>query len=75
MDFINKAKDAVTGDKSKTKDAKQGESQDYVDKGVAFASQKAGFNITPDQQEKGTDAARALYEKQTGSKVDPKVSQ
>ncbi|KAF5018874.1 hypothetical protein F66182_9135 [Fusarium sp. NRRL 66182] len=79
MDFI---KNAVSGNKDKTasggastdasKPAQGG--TDYVDKGAAFLSQKAGFNISKDQQEKATDFARGQYEKQTGNKVDPKIS-
>lgn len=34
--------------------------------GVAFASSKAGFNISADNQEKATDALRGAYEKQSG---------
>ncbi|KAM0428851.1 hypothetical protein ACHAPT_006651 [Fusarium lateritium] len=77
MDFI---KDAISGgskDQKVQKDeTKKNESgQDYVDKGVAFASSKAGFNISPDNQEKATDAVREAYEKQSGKKIDPKISQ
>ncbi|RMJ18869.1 hypothetical protein BHE90_008654 [Fusarium euwallaceae] len=76
MDFIKDAVNNVKGQKAEgQKEEKKGETQDYLDKGVAFASSKAGFNISPDNQEKATDFARGAYEKQTGKKVDPKISQ
>ncbi|KAH7395423.1 hypothetical protein BKA64DRAFT_708816 [Cadophora sp. MPI-SDFR-AT-0126] len=48
--------------------------QDYGDKAFDFISKKSGYNIDPSTGEKITDGARGLYEKQTGSKVDPKYS-
>ncbi|KAF9769583.1 hypothetical protein IL306_012995 [Fusarium sp. DS 682] len=72
MDFIKKA---VSGG-SKSGDASKDNSnkEDYIDKGVDFLSKKAGINISRDNQEKATDFARSQYEKQTGNKVDPKIS-
>ncbi|KAH8668954.1 hypothetical protein BX600DRAFT_461019 [Xylariales sp. PMI_506] len=49
---------------------------DYVDKGFSAALNKAGFGskVSRDNQEKITDKARELYEKQTGKKVSDKIS-
>ncbi|KAF4943551.1 hypothetical protein FGADI_13342 [Fusarium gaditjirri] len=74
MDFI---KNAVSGGDSKSGDAAKTDNknqEDYVDKGVDFLNKKAGFNISRDNQEKATDFARSQYEKSTGNKVDPKIS-
>ncbi|KAF5665277.1 hypothetical protein FDENT_12610 [Fusarium denticulatum] len=73
MDFIKNAVSggSKSGDASKT-DANNKE--DYVDKGVDFLNKKGGFNISRDNQEKASDFARSQYEKQTGNKVDPKIS-
>ncbi|KAF5964870.1 hypothetical protein FCOIX_13225 [Fusarium coicis] len=73
MDFIKNAVSggSQSGDASKTDSNNQ---EDYVDKGVDFLNKKAGFNISRDNQEKATDFARSQYEKQTGNKVDPKIS-
>ncbi|KAM0544870.1 hypothetical protein ACHAPJ_011615 [Fusarium lateritium] len=73
MDFV---KNAIGGNKSGGDASKSGstENQDYVDKAAAFASNKAGINVSRENQEKATDFARGQYEKSTGSKVDPKIS-
>ncbi|GKU03625.1 hypothetical protein FLAG1_04284 [Fusarium langsethiae] len=76
MDFI---KNAVGGNKDgASKDgASKGSSSggdDYVDKAFSAINNKAGTNISRDNQEKITDFGRSAYEKQTGSKVDPKYS-
>ncbi|KAF5234578.1 hypothetical protein FANTH_12096 [Fusarium anthophilum] len=73
MDFV---KNAMSGG-SKPADASKTDSQnkeDYVDKGIDFLNKKGGFNISRDNQEKASDFARSQYEKQTGNKVDPKIS-
>ncbi|KAG7410727.1 hypothetical protein ACKAV7_010701 [Fusarium commune] len=73
MDFV---KNAISGG-SKSGDASKSGSnnqEDYVDKGVDFLNKKAGMNISRDNQEKATDFARSQYEKSTGNKVDPKIS-
>ncbi|KAF4429685.1 hypothetical protein FACUT_9094 [Fusarium acutatum] len=73
MDFVKNAMSggSKSGDASKTDANKQ---EDYVDKGIDFLNKKGGFNISRDNQEKATDFARSQYEKQTGNKVDPKIS-
>ncbi|KAF4344714.1 hypothetical protein FBEOM_1321 [Fusarium beomiforme] len=75
MDFI---KNAVSGGSNSNTDASKDNSnsnnEDYIDKGVEFLNKKAGMNISRDNQEKATDFARSQYEKQTGNKVDPKIS-
>ncbi|KAF4981854.1 hypothetical protein FZEAL_2433 [Fusarium zealandicum] len=75
MDFVKKAMSGGSKDQKATDGKASGsQGQDYIDKGFAFASSKAGFNMNKDTQEKVTDGARSAYEKQTGNKVDPKYS-
>lgn len=50
------------------------EKADLGDKAFDFASKKAGHPVDRNTGEKITDAARGAYEKATGKKVDPKVS-
>ncbi|RGP65888.1 hypothetical protein FLONG3_9020 [Fusarium longipes] len=74
MDFV---KNAMGGNKegaSNSNSAGGAQSQDYVDKAASFINDKAGTNISRDNQEKITDFGRNAYEKQTGNKVDPKIS-
>ncbi|CEI70279.1 hypothetical protein FVEN_g1200 [Fusarium venenatum] len=75
MDFI---KNAVSGNKEGASSSNNNnggaQSQDYVDKAFSAVSKKSGYNISADNQEKITDAGRNMYEKQTGNKVDPKIS-
>lgn len=78
MDFI---KDAISGSgdnkgqDNKGQDNKgSGDNQDYVDKAFDAISKKAGHDFDPKTDEQITDGARGLYEKATGSKVDPKYS-
>lgn len=40
----------------------------------AFGAKKSGHNVDKNTAEKITDGARGLYEKATGKKVDPKIS-
>ncbi|CAH0003672.1 unnamed protein product [Clonostachys byssicola] len=68
-------KNLISGNKQKP--AKEGQQDDYVDKGAhAFgvANKKGGFGLSRDTQEKITDGARSAVEKLTGKKVDPKIS-
>ncbi|KAM5345921.1 hypothetical protein ACJ41O_011782 [Fusarium nematophilum] len=73
MDFI---KSAISGGKKQETKKAEGskDGKDFLDKGIAFASKKAGFHISPQNNERIGDAARSAYEKQTGKKVDPKIS-
>ncbi|EFQ36265.1 hypothetical protein CGRA01v4_14989 [Colletotrichum graminicola] len=48
--------------------------QDPVDKVFDFGSKKAGHDFSPSTDEKITDAGRGVYEKVTGKKVNPKIS-
>ncbi|KAK2008714.1 hypothetical protein LZ32DRAFT_661888 [Colletotrichum eremochloae] len=48
--------------------------QDPVDKVFDFGSKKAGHDFSPSTDEKITDAGRGIYEKVTGKKVNPKIS-
>ncbi|CAG8979730.1 hypothetical protein HYALB_00012376 [Hymenoscyphus albidus] len=52
----------------------QGQTDDYGDKGLAFAEKQSGHSLGRETNEKVTDGARGLYEKATGNKVDPKFS-
>ncbi|KAF1984540.1 hypothetical protein K402DRAFT_395559 [Aulographum hederae CBS 113979] len=48
--------------------------EDYVDKGLDALEKKTGYSQSRETNEKMTDGARDLYEKQTGSKVSDKIS-
>ncbi|ATY65893.1 hypothetical protein CCM_00468 [Cordyceps militaris CM01] len=48
--------------------------QDYLDKGIGFASKKAGYNVDRNTEEKIGDGVRGAYEKFSGSKVPEKFS-
>ncbi|KAG5926544.1 hypothetical protein E4U42_003166 [Claviceps africana] len=75
MDFVKKAADSIKGGSAPAGDAAaQGEKQDYVDKAFSMGAKKTGHNVDPGTQEKITDSGRAAYEKLTGSKVNPKIS-
>ncbi|KAG5983958.1 hypothetical protein E4U55_006568 [Claviceps digitariae] len=79
MDFVKKAAEGMKGNSAPAGDAAaqgqgQGEKQDYVDKAFGMGAKKSGHNIDANTQEKITDAGRSLYEKATGSKVNPKIS-
>ncbi|KAA8566738.1 hypothetical protein MFRU_044g00560 [Monilinia fructicola] len=80
MDFVNKAKDAIksgsgsSGTTNTNTAAGGAQKEDYGDKGLDFIEKKTGHTLTRDQNEKITDGARGLYEKQTGNTVNPKFS-
>ncbi|KAG6166253.1 hypothetical protein E4U24_000943 [Claviceps purpurea] len=76
MDFVKKAAESVKGNSGSGQNppAEGGQKQDYVDKAFSMGAKKSGHNINPGTQEKMTDAGRTAYEKVTGSKVDPKIS-
>ncbi|KAG6020536.1 hypothetical protein E4U41_002815 [Claviceps citrina] len=83
MDFVKKAAASATGHSGQSQPQSQsqsqgsnaqGEKKDYVDMAFGMGAQKSGHNIDPNTQEKMTDAGRTAYEKATGSKVDPKIS-
>ncbi|KAL4727792.1 hypothetical protein ACLX1H_004481 [Fusarium chlamydosporum] len=65
MDFV---KNAMGGNKDGASKTNEGgaQSQDYVDKAASFMNDKAGTNISRENQEKMTDFGRSAYEKQTG---------
>ncbi|KAI9901898.1 hypothetical protein N3K66_003715 [Trichothecium roseum] len=72
MDFVKKA--AGGGSSGSDKQQGGGGGDDYVDKAFSAGASKTGHNISKDNQEKITDFGRNAYEKATGSKVDPKIS-
>jgi hypothetical protein len=77
MDFIKKASDSFSNsnkDERKEGDKPAEQKEDYVDKAFAFASDKSGYKIDRNTQEKITDGGRDAYEKYSGNKVDPKIS-
>ncbi|KAG6000427.1 hypothetical protein E4U21_005469 [Claviceps maximensis] len=79
MDFVKKAAEGIKGSGAPAGDANaqgqgQGQEQDYVDKAFSMGAKKSGHNIDANTQEKITDAGRSAYEKMTGSKVNPKIS-
>ncbi|KAI0846065.1 hypothetical protein F5Y00DRAFT_264958 [Daldinia vernicosa] len=51
-----------------------GEKKDIGDKIAGFLNKKEGNKVSDSQLESGTDKARNLYEKTTGNKVNPKIS-
>ncbi|PHH75332.1 hypothetical protein CDD80_2463 [Ophiocordyceps camponoti-rufipedis] len=76
MDFVKKAADSVKGSSGSGNAGNNqgGEKMDYVDKAFNTATQKSGHSMDRNTQEKITDAGRNAYEKATGKKVNPKIS-
>ncbi|EXA39631.1 uncharacterized protein FRV6_12839 [Fusarium oxysporum] len=74
MDFVKNAMSGGSKSGDASKSGSNNNQEDYVDKGVDFLNKKVGMNISRDNQEKATDFARSQYEKSTGNKVDPKIS-
>ncbi|UNI17543.1 hypothetical protein JDV02_003876 [Purpureocillium takamizusanense] len=79
MDFVKKAAEGIKGSSSNKDQQAQaqggdGQKEDYVDKAFAFGASKTGHSLSREQQEKITDGGRSAYEKATGNKVDPKIS-
>lgn len=52
------------------------ERREGTDSGIAFdfASKKAGYDLSPEMDEKVTDGLRSAYESYSGKKVDGKYS-
>ncbi|KAK1985758.1 hypothetical protein LZ30DRAFT_707655 [Colletotrichum cereale] len=73
---MDQLKNLASGSKgtSNTTGAAGGQKQDFGDKAFDAVSKKAGHDFNPSTDEKITDGARGLYEKVTGSKVNPKIS-
>ncbi|KJZ69814.1 hypothetical protein HIM_10793 [Hirsutella minnesotensis 3608] len=79
MDFVKKAAEGIKGSSGGNQDPNQQQANnapkdDYVDKAFGMGVKKSGHNIDRNTQEKITDAGRSAYEKATGSKVNPKIS-
>ncbi|KAI0115391.1 hypothetical protein F4814DRAFT_449224 [Daldinia grandis] len=51
-----------------------GEKKDIGDRIAGFANKKQGGKLSDSQLESGTDKVRDMYEKATGNKVNPKLS-
>jgi len=54
--------------------APAGQKDDYGDKALSMAQKKLGMKENKALNEKITDGLRGLYEKLTGKKVSPKIS-
>ncbi|TGO16854.1 hypothetical protein BTUL_0023g00280 [Botrytis tulipae] len=78
MDFVKGALKSGSGSSGSTDNTNQAAGgagkEDYGDKALDFIEKKSGHTFSRDQNEKITDGARGLYEKQTGSQVNPKFS-
>jgi len=86
MDFLNKAKEQMSGNNANAgantnmgQQQQQGgagnnQNEDYGDKGLDFIEKKTGHTMGRDTNEKITDGARGLYEKATGKQVNSKYS-
>lgn len=69
MDFVKNAVNKASGKGDEKKSDNKGSSdqkQDYGDKAFSAVNDKAGWNLSRDQQEKVTDGARGAYEKYSG---------
>jgi len=79
MDFLKKLEGAASGQSQpQSTNAPQqsnngADQEDYLDKGLDAVEKKLGHTQSRETNEKITDAARGLFEKATGKKVDPKV--
>ncbi|GAO13530.1 uncharacterized protein UV8b_05803 [Ustilaginoidea virens] len=73
MDFVKKAVQGVKGSQHNQNPNNAGQ-QDYVDKAFDYGTKKSGHPMDRNTQEKITDAGRGVYEKVTGKKVNPKIS-
>ncbi|KAL7951710.1 hypothetical protein V8C42DRAFT_304963 [Trichoderma barbatum] len=83
MDFVKKAMGKAEGQHgtqgtqttgAAAPQVQGGQKDDYVDKAFSMGAKKSGHNMDRNTQEKITDAGRSMYEKATGSKVNPKFS-
>ncbi|OHE91104.1 hypothetical protein CORC01_13586 [Colletotrichum orchidophilum] len=72
---MDKLKNLASGSTGNNTAAAPGQQkQDPVDKIFDIGSKKAGHDFSPSTDEKITDAGRGIYEKVTGKKVNPKIS-
>ncbi|KAF4773109.1 hypothetical protein CPAR01_14218 [Colletotrichum paranaense] len=71
---MDKLKNLASGSSGNTAAAPGQQKQDPVDKIFDAGSKKAGHDFSPSTDEKITDAGRGIYEKVTGKKVNPKIS-
>ncbi|KXH26518.1 hypothetical protein CSAL01_09286 [Colletotrichum salicis] len=72
---MDKLKNLASGSSTSNTAAAPGQQkQDPLDKAFDMGSKKAGHDLPPSTDEKITDGARGIYEKVTGSKVNPKIS-
>ncbi|KAI1370844.1 hypothetical protein F4677DRAFT_342329 [Hypoxylon crocopeplum] len=74
MDTLKKfaGKSETTGTSNNAQ--QPGEKQDVGDKIAGFVNKREGGKMSNQQLETGTDKARNMYEKATGNKVDPRIS-
>ncbi|KAJ0161636.1 hypothetical protein CTA2_5882 [Colletotrichum tanaceti] len=74
MDQLKNLMGGSKGSSSHSAGAAGQQKKDPLDKAFDFASKKAGHDFAPGTDEKITDGARGLWEKVTGKKVNPKIS-
>ncbi|KAI1139460.1 hypothetical protein F5Y05DRAFT_348166 [Hypoxylon sp. FL0543] len=68
-------KNFASGNQSQNTNTQQpGEKKDIGDKIAGFVNKKEGNKLSDQQLETGTDQGRQMYEKATGNKVNPKIS-
>ncbi|KAI1456105.1 hypothetical protein F4805DRAFT_459157 [Annulohypoxylon moriforme] len=74
MDALKKFAGKSEGTGNANNAQQSGEKKDIGDRVAGFINKKEGGRLSDQQLETGTDKARELYEKSTGNKVDPRIS-
>ncbi|KAH9992561.1 hypothetical protein F4779DRAFT_623593 [Xylariaceae sp. FL0662B] len=75
MDALKKfASGHKSGDANNAQQGQGTQNKDIGDKIAGFVNKREGNKFSDQQLESTTDRARNLYEKATGKKVDPKIS-
>ncbi|KAI1097563.1 hypothetical protein F4804DRAFT_167132 [Jackrogersella minutella] len=74
MDALKKFAGKAESGGSTNNAQQSGEKKDVGDRIAGFLNKKEGGKLSDQQLETGTDKARQMYEKATGNKVDPKIS-
>ncbi|OTB03253.1 hypothetical protein M426DRAFT_322038 [Hypoxylon sp. CI-4A] len=74
MDALKKFAGGNSSGSANANTAQSGEKKDFGDKLAGMVNKKEGGKLSDQQLESGTDKAREFYEKSTGNKVNPKIS-
>ncbi|KAI1386022.1 uncharacterized protein F4822DRAFT_432879 [Hypoxylon trugodes] len=74
MDALKKFAGNQSGSTGNNNAQPTGEKKDLGDKIAGFVNKKEGNKLSDQQLETGTDKLRGMYEKSTGNKVDPRIS-